>query len=201
MRGGLSSKPPALPGWASASARLLSRRSHVDSFRSSAGHTPAGRDGGRRADFLGGTRMRTQFATGEDGRGVADRQNAGSAPLHFRGQLGRSGAGGHAGDSTHVAGNAPRYGALRALSSAESKRLCPPDDASEALRPATARAHSVLEIQLLGRRHLGVLVVIIFMSVFGTGKFGPAAAGPPVRHHRRPRHRKDAVVFDSKFEL
>src|SRR5580700_10583582 len=57
------------------------------------------------------------------------------------------------------------------------------------------------EIGLACSRHLGVLLVVVFMDVLGTGEFRPIAEGAPIGHGRRPRHGENASVLDGELEL
>jgi CubicO group peptidase (beta-lactamase class C family) len=58
-----------------------------------------------------------------------------------------------------------------------------------------------LEIRFLRSRDIRVLIVIIFMAVFGADSFQPLAGAAPVGNGRSPGHREGALVLNREVDL
>ena len=106
-----------------------------------------------------------------------------------------------------VAGLVPATPIVRARSNHDrGGRDKPGHDAREAARAsigagtAVERLARLLRNRVVRRRDLGILVVIIFASVFGTDEFRPCARGTAVCHDRRLLDREGAFVFDRKCQ-
>ena len=57
------------------------------------------------------------------------------------------------------------------------------------------------EIRVIGRRHIGILDAIEFMSVFCTDNFWPMSGAAPISYGRGPRCREYAFILDREMDL